>query len=262
MGLYVHDKLHSTNYFTYCSCSYSFLYLFYLGKDYIEGVCEVKHHKDKNEPMSRGGSQSSLPDVIEAPSRTIQVPTDDRRLKYGTVGTGLDLGRLVWPKDTHIFSSQSVLKQDLASQLPGRQTDAKELGPAGGVRKNVLRTNPIDVLLVDGVRYSEWGPWIDTVKLAERPKMILWFEEAKMITHEKEGPICKDTRKKLQKAGYRTCYWYLQAEDYGAALVQERIGVVYVRNDCSPKKELPSKPCPMELPCRAMSNLLMPVGVP
>jgi len=222
----------------------------------------VKHHKDRNEPISRGGTQSSLPDVIEAPSRIIQVPTDDRRLRYGTIGTGLDLGRLVWPKDTHIFSSQSALKQDLASQLPGRQTTAKELGPAGGVRKNVLRTNPIDVLLVDGVRYSEWSSWIETVKLIERPKMILWFDDAKMITQEKEGPICKDTRKRLQKAGYRTCYWYLQAEEYGAALIQERISVVYVRKDVSPNKELPSKPCPMGLPSRAMNNLLMPVGVP
>jgi hypothetical protein len=183
-------------------------------------------------------------------------------LKYGTIGTGLDLGRLVWPKDTHIFSSQSAPKQDLAGQLPGRQGQVKELGPAGGVRKNVLRTNPVDVLLVDGIEHSEWGLWIDSVKLAERPKMILWFEEAKMITHEKKGPICKDTRKKLQRSGYRICYWYLQAEDYGAALVQERIGVLYVRKDCGPEKGLPSKPPPMELPVRAMSNLLMPVGVP
>ncbi len=35
-----------------------------------------------------------------------------------------------------------------------------------------------------------------------------------------------------------------------------------VRNDCGPEKDLPSKPLPMELPVRAMSNLLMPVGVP
>jgi hypothetical protein len=92
--------------------------------------------------------------------------------------------------------------------------------------------------------------------------MILWFEEAKQITYEKEGPVCKNTRKKLQKAGYRTCYWFLQAEDYGAALVQERIGVLYIHKDCGPGRELPSKPIPMELPARAMSNLLMPVGVP
>lgn len=259
MGLCVHDKY---TLLTTSRIVLILLYIYYLGKKNIEGVCEVKHHKDKNEPSSRGGTQSVLPDVIEAPSRTIQVPTDNRRLKYGTIGTGLDLGRLVWPKDTHIFSSQSVSKQDLAGQLPGRLSKAKELGPAGGVRKNVLRTNPIDVLLVDGVGYSEWGKWIDTVRSEERPKMILWFEEAKQITYEKEGPVCKNTRKKLQKAGYRTCYWFLQAEDYGAALVQERIGVLYIHKDCGPGRELPSKPIPMELPARAMSNLLMPVGVP
>ena len=96
-------------------------------------MCEVKHHKDRNEP-SRGVTQTRLPDVIEAPSRTIQVPTDDRRLRYGTIGTGLDLGRLVWPKDHHIFSSQAVPQEDLKSQLPGRNT-VKELGPAGGSSK-------------------------------------------------------------------------------------------------------------------------------
>jgi hypothetical protein len=96
-------------------------------------VCEVKHHKDRHEPISRGGIPSVLPDVIEDPSRTIQVPIDNRWLNYGTIGTGLNLGQLVWPKDTHILSSQSVSKQDLAGQIPGRLSKAKELGPAGGV---------------------------------------------------------------------------------------------------------------------------------
>jgi hypothetical protein len=69
--LYDHDN--PTNYFTYC------FYLFCiirLGKD--TGVlCEVKHHKDRNE--NRGDVLSKeRPDVIEAPSRTIQVLSDDK----------------------------------------------------------------------------------------------------------------------------------------------------------------------------------------
>jgi hypothetical protein len=56
--------------------------------------------------------------------------------------------------------------------------------------------------------------WIST-------KMILWFEEAKAIAQEKKGPICKTTQRQTKLAGYQTSYWFLQAEDYGAALVQE-----------------------------------------
>jgi hypothetical protein len=181
---------------------------------------------------------------------------------YGTVGTGLDLGRLVWPKDCHLFSSQTGTKEDLQSQLPGRTGEAKELGPAGGVRKNILRVHPVDALLIDGIEYGTWGSWIDTVHLRERPKMILWFETAKRIEQEKEGPFCKQVRKRMAAAGYRSCYWYLQAEDYGSALIQERVGVLYIRKDVGTKDQLPQKPAPMELPARAMSNLLMPVGVP
>jgi hypothetical protein len=200
--------------------------------------------------------------VIEAPSRTIRVPTDNRQVTYGTIGTGLDLGRLVWPKDDHVFSSQTISKGELKAHFPGQNGNVKELGPAGGVRANVLRTNPVDALLIDGVNYHAWGTWIESIGMVERPKVILWFDEAKRILDEKEGPLCKYVRKRMSKSGYRSCYWYLQAEDYGSALVQERVGVLYIRKGCGPEHQLPDKPSPMKLPARAMSNLLMPVGVP
>jgi hypothetical protein len=77
-------------------------------------------------------------DILDIPGRTIQVPTNDRQVRYGTVGSGLDLGRLVWPKDKHVFSSQALPTLDIHKQLPGRATTVKELGPAGGVQKNIL----------------------------------------------------------------------------------------------------------------------------
>jgi hypothetical protein len=89
-----------------------------------------------------GNMQSEKPDVIEAPGRIIQVPTSDRRVRYGTVGTGLDLGRLVWPKDYHIFSSQAVSVHEMNSQLPGRPNSTKELGPAGGGTKECTQNPP------------------------------------------------------------------------------------------------------------------------
>jgi len=131
-------------------------------------VCEM-HHKDRD--VSEEYMQSNKPDVIEAPGRTIQVPTRDRRVRYGTVGSGLDLGRLVWPKDHHVFSSQAVSIPDLKRHLPGRLNEAKELGPAGGVKKNVLRTHPVEVLLVDGIESQEWRRWIETIKFKEGLKL-------------------------------------------------------------------------------------------
>jgi hypothetical protein len=129
------------------------------------------HHKDRD--VSEGNMQSNKPDVIEAPGRTIQVPTNDRRVRYGTVGSGLDLGRLVWPKDHHVFSSQAVSVPDMERQLPGRPNGAKELGPAGGVKKNILRTHPVEVLLVDGIESQEWRKWIETIEFKEKPRIIL-----------------------------------------------------------------------------------------
>jgi hypothetical protein len=181
---------------------------------------------------------------------------------YGTIGTGLDLGRLVWPKDRHVFSSQAVSNEDLKGQLPGRSGEAKEMGPAGGVRKNILRTHPVDALLIDGIDYQEWGSWVESILMKERPKVILWFEEADLIVNEKKGPFCKSIRKRMANSGYRSCYWLLKAEDYGSALIQDRVGILYIRKDCGAEYELPEKPLSMELPARAMSNLLMPVGVP
>jgi hypothetical protein len=204
--------------------------------------------------------QSEKPDVIEAPGRIIQVPTSDRRVRYGTVGTGLDLGRLVWPKDYHIFSSQAVSVHEMNSQLPGRPNSTKELGPAGGVRKNVLRTHPVEVLLIDGVENQEWRKWVEAVRSEERPRIILWFESSRRIEQDREGPFSKSVRKKMQLCGYRSCSWFLKAEDYGSALVQDRVAMVYIRNNG--QGNLPTKPTPMGLPARAMSNLLMPVGVP
>ena len=117
-----------------------------VGKN-TEVLCGNESREDSRKPRI---DEQTLPqrDILDVPGRTIQVPTDDRQVRYGTVGSGLDLGRLVWPKDTHVFSSQAMDPKIMQEQLPGRDTTVKELGPAEGVRKNVLRANPIDVLLI------------------------------------------------------------------------------------------------------------------
>ncbi len=105
-------------------------------------TCDEGSAKDLVEPQDQGQTKEPESDILGTPGRTILVPTDDRRVRYGTVGTGLDLGRLVWPKDQHKFSSQTVPIADMVAQLPGRSSQVKDLGPAGGIKQNVIRTNP------------------------------------------------------------------------------------------------------------------------
>ena len=141
-------------------------------------------------------------------------------MRYGTVGTGLDLGRLVWPKDHHVFSSQTMPNQDMEGQLPGRSTKVKELGPAGGVRKNVLRANPVDVLLIEQTSHRVWRVWIEAVSLKERPEAIVWFEDSSYIAKDSSGPMNKRVRKEMLELGYQASFWHLRSDDHGAALVQ------------------------------------------
>jgi hypothetical protein len=161
-----------------------------------------------------------------------------------------------------VFSSQTAPTLDLQEQLPGRDIGIKELGPAGGVRKNVLRTNPVDVLLIEHTKHQVWKIWLETVGLEDRPRAIVWFEEAGHIAKEDEGPMNKRVRKEMQNLGYQANFWHMRSDDYGAALVQGKVCTVYYRKDVKhPKKKL-GRPEPMLLPVRGMSNLLKPMGVP
>ena len=201
-------------------------------------------------------------DILEVPGRTILVPTDDRQVRYGTVGCGLDLGRLVWPKDKHIFSSQALSPLAMQEQLPGRTRMKKELGPAGGVRKNVLKANPADVLLIEQTHHRVWKVWLEAVSLEERPESIVWFEDSGYIAKDSSGPMNKGVRKEMLKLGYQASYWPMRSDDYGAALVQGKICTIYHRKDLRGNRKMLLKPDRMRVPVRAMSNLLMPVGIP
>jgi hypothetical protein len=55
-------------------------------------------------------------------------------------------------------------------------------------------------------------------------------------------------------------YWFLRAHEFGAALHQDRLFVVYYQSasdDAAPKQ-----PEPDQLPPRSMANLLLPTGIP
>jgi hypothetical protein len=66
----------------------------------------------------------------------------------------------------------------------------------------------------------------------------------------------------MLKLGYQASFWHMRADDYGAALVQSKVYTVYHRKDLRGARSMLLKPEPMDLPVRAMSNLLLPVGIP
>jgi hypothetical protein len=130
----------------------------------------------------------------------------------------------------------------MKEQLPGRVGKVKELGPAGGIRKNVLRTNPVDVLLIDLIKHPVWRVWLEAVRLKERPEAIIWFQDAEHIAKDSEGPMSKNVRKSMQKLGYQASFWHLNSDDYGAALVQGKVCTVYHRQDLRGSRKMLRKP--------------------
>jgi hypothetical protein len=65
-------------------------------------------------------------DVLEAEDRNLIIKPKRKTWTFGTVGQGLDVMRLVWPQDRHIFSSQT---KDVHQSVPGRPEAELELDP-------------------------------------------------------------------------------------------------------------------------------------
>jgi hypothetical protein len=100
------------------------------------------------------------------------------------------------------------------------------------------------------------------VSLKERPESIVWFDDVNYIAKDSSGPMNKGVRKEMLKLGYQASFWHMRADDYGAALVQGKLCTVYHRKDLRGERGRLLKPEAMDLPVRAMSNLLLPVGIP
>jgi hypothetical protein len=130
----------------------------------------------------------------------------------------------------------------MEEQLPGRPRSVKELGPAGGIKKNLLRTNPVDVLLIDQIKHPVWVVWLEAVQLTERPEAIIWFQGAEHIAKDAEGPMNKGVRKRMQKLGYQASFWHMDADEYGAALVQGKVCSTYYRQDLRGQRKMLWKP--------------------
>lgn len=192
---------------------------------------------------------------MEAPDKTVNILDAQKATwSYGTIGVGVDLARTVWPEQEFLFSSQ----QKSLIEAEGRATH--ELGPPNRVPRNILSRHPVDCLMIEDCKVEVWSPWISAVSLDKRPAAILVFTHA--IHLEKESGVASKThRKSMEKLGYAMYFWLMEACDFGSAVSQLRLGVLYTQVTPGSQHE-PELPAPNELPARPMSNLLMPVGVP
>jgi hypothetical protein len=107
-------------------------------------------------------------DIIEAPSREVPIPGGRVPIKFGTVGSGLDVVRSVWPSEEHMFSSQTI---DLRTVLPHRPL-VHEVGPPNRVPPGILAKHPVDVILLDSSDGSFWEHWLTKVPAATRPRVL------------------------------------------------------------------------------------------
>jgi hypothetical protein len=140
----------------------------YLGKlTNNDSVCGTGRQQDRN--------PSSCPttDVVEAQAgkTVIPHPVDACPWRYGTVGVGIDLARMVWPDQKLIFSSQRK-----SFPLPGNDAVlCEDLGPPNRVSKKLLDRHPVDCLLIEACSEDVWSPWIIAAHSVNRPKVILYF---------------------------------------------------------------------------------------
>jgi hypothetical protein len=117
----------------------------------------------------------------------------------------------------------------------------------------------VDVLIVDEVETSVWEPWITKTKPENLPSMIIVFGESKILSSERDV-MGKNFRKQIERYGYQLTFWLMEAWKHGAALNQTRLVTSLRRNE---RGSFPLRPpVSNELPVRAMSNLLMPTGIP
>jgi hypothetical protein len=168
-----------------------------------------------------------------------------RPLRYATLGTGLDVGRLVWTEAIHVYSAQST---DLCELLPGRPR-TQEVGPPHRLRSDQFRRAPVDFLLVDVDDSEHWERCLEeTVETDKAPTVILQCLPPEFLVHTAKEATLHQRDKRMKKRGYQVVYWFLRAHEFGAALHQDRLVVVYYRsaNDGAAPKQPEPDQCPLD----------------
>jgi len=199
-------------------------------------------------------------DIVEAPIRSLPILTSGQKIRFGTIGLGLDLPRAIWTQENQVFSLQD---HNLASHLPNCP-QRQEGKPFEQQPKSFLKKNPVDVLLVEGSQrassFSTLPEMLQLVSFPLRPTIIVLFGNAANLLCSSSLRRRRLRRKRMEHLGYQGVEWLLESCNLGSALDQETLADVFFKTTES--RAVPCMPTQGALPPRAMGNLLLPCGIP
>jgi hypothetical protein len=167
------------------------------------------------------------------------------------------LAPIAWSQgDYHLSVSQATELKQVLKNHPTATRDVRE----HRMEARILQEGKLDCLMMDTPK-EEWIQWMKPDKRNRNPQCIVWMAPSDCLGKEEDGPLKSLHRKLFDQLGYDIQYWYLKAELHGAALKQDQLATILTQQGCVPGRT-PTKPAPMTLPPRPMSNPLMPFGVP
>jgi hypothetical protein len=120
-------------------------------------------------------------DIVGAPLRNLPPLVTTKKIRFGTVGMGMDLPRLIWSEESQIFSSQDV---NMVTALQGRP-QKQEVRKWDQLPKSFLSRNAVDVLIIDSstleATRSSTLPMLEATPRAQRPKAIVIAGPSKWV---------------------------------------------------------------------------------
>jgi hypothetical protein len=156
-------------------------------------VCSTlsrERHKDRKGSVETRKLVQS--DVIEAPSRRIELQHDRIAWSYGTVGTGLDLMGTLWPEDNHKFSCQ----QRFITPKVKSKDQTQQLGSPQRVKPTFLNEQRVNALLIDLCKPETWIGWLEHTKAHLLPGIVVYSSNTSNLAQE-AGSLSKPTRKRM-----------------------------------------------------------------
>lgn len=180
--------------------------------------------------------------------------------RFGTAGPITSLFRKVWESEHHVFAAEGGHRMPTSGQV-------QDLGHPDRAPRNVLNRFPVEVLVIDeGTQHTGrsdryWTRWIETCEAATLPNYIFVAAPAQELVLE-EGLQSKGWRRRFERWGYESHFWFLRNHEHGGAVRQDRCILALRRND--PKVAPLQNPEVIETEGgpRSARNLLSPVGIP
>jgi len=133
---------------------------------------------------------------------------DDRRLRFGTSGTGRNLFSEVWSAEHHVFAAEGrrqLVKQSQDGVTVTQQPEQRGPVNIGCPRQapvTVLQDHPVDVLIVESseddstsgtkMGSSYWEQWLVSCTEPSRPDLVL---------------VCADSEELVKDGGFHSKMW-------------------------------------------------------